>query len=146
MNVAGSNPFARGVAVVLLPAVFLTVMLLAPVIRLLAEGGVGALQGTVVSLWQDDYLRWRVVWSFVQAALTCMAALALGLPVAWVLARLDFPGRTLVLRLLMLPFVVPTLVAALGVLALWGPRGLITGWLGFQLQDTPWLLLYGNLF
>lgn len=131
---------------VLLPAAFLTVMLFAPVLRLLAEGGAGALQGTVVALWQDDYLRWRVVWSFVQAALTCMAALALGLPVAWVLARFDFPGRALVLRLLMLPFVVPTLVAALGVLALWGPRGLISSWLGFHLQDTPWLLLYGNLF
>jgi len=45
--------------------------------------------------------------------------------------------------------VVPTLVAALGVLALWGPRG----WLGepllrsgIDLSETPWLLLYGNLF
>jgi thiamine transport system permease protein len=54
-----------------------------------------------------------------------------------------------VLRLLMLPFVVPTLVAALGVLALWGPRGLLGGPLaeaGIELTDTPWLLLYGNLF
>ena len=70
----------------------------------------------------------------------------LGLPLAWVLARFEFAGRTLVLRLLMLPFVVPTLVAALGVLALWGPRGVLSGWLGVNLQDTPWLLLYGNLF
>ena len=146
MNLASRDLFVRGIAVVLLPAVFLTVMLVLPVIRLLAEGGASPLLGTVLSLWHDDYLRWRVVWSFVQAALTCVAALALGLPVAWVLARFDFPGRTLVLRLLMLPFVVPTLVAALGVLALWGPRGLISGGLGFHLQDTPWLLLYGNLF
>jgi ABC-type Fe3+ transport system permease subunit len=49
----------------------------------------------------------------------------------------------------MLPFVVPTLVAALGVLALWGPRGLIGAPLaeaGLSLEDSPWLLLYGNLF
>jgi thiamine transport system permease protein len=49
----------------------------------------------------------------------------------------------------MLPFVVPTLVAALGVLALWGPRGLLGAPLaaaGLELTDTPWLLLYGNLF
>ncbi len=133
-------------ATALLPAAFLCVMVVAPVTRLLFEGGGVAMQSTLVALWQDDYLRWRMVWSFLQATVTCFAALVLGLPVAWVLARLEFPGRALTLRLLMLPFVVPTLVAALGVLALWGPRGVFSGWLGFHLQDTPWLLLYGNLF
>ena len=138
--------FSQRLAVGLLPAAFLLILLVAPVCRLLLEGGAGALLGMVGTLWQDDYLRWRIVWTFVQAALTCVLALLLGLPVAWVLARYAFAGRTLVLRLLMLPFVVPTLVAALGVLALWGPRGLLSSGLGFHLQDTPWLLLYGNLF
>lgn len=133
-------------AVGLVPAAFLLILLFAPVGRLLLEGGAGAIAGMIGPLWQDDYLRWRITWTFLQAALTCGLALLLGLPVAWVLARYEFPGRRLVLRLLMLPFVVPTLVAALGVLALWGPRGLVSGWLGFHLQGTPWLLLYGNLF
>lgn len=130
----------------LLPAVFVTVMLVAPAIRLLIEGGGGSFGVVVDALLHDDYLRWRLLWTFLQAGLTCAAALALAIPVAWVLARLDFFGRGLVLRLLMLPFVVPTLVAALGVLALLGPRGLISGWFGVNLQGTPWLLLYGNLF
>lgn len=129
-----------------LPLAFLALMLLAPMLRLAAEAGVGASAAMIGAIWTDDYLRWRVVWSLLQAGLTCLAALAFGVPVAWVLARYAFPGRALVLRLLMLPFVVPTLVAALGVLALWGPRGLLGGWLGLDLQDTPWLLLYGNLF
>ena len=138
----------------LLPLAFLALVLVAPVVRLLIEGfGSGELAGSEplrwLALWQDDYLRWRVVWSFLQAAITCVLALLLGLPVAWVLARREFPGRSLVQRLLMLPFVVPTLVAAMGVLALWGPRG----WFGepmaaagWSLEETPWLLLYGNLF
>jgi thiamine transport system permease protein len=137
-----------------LPLGFLALLLVAPMLRLLVEGfGAGDLAGDAplrwLALWQDDYLRWRVVWSFGQAAITCVLALLIGLPVAWVLARREFAGRALVLRLLMLPFVVPTLVAALGVLALWGPRG----WLGeplanvgLGLDETPWLLLYGNLF
>jgi thiamine transport system permease protein len=138
---------SRGPWLLLLPLAFLVVVLVAPVVRLLLEG-----MGTDVAwwaVWQDDHLRWRVGWSVAQAGITCVLALLLGLPVAWVLARLEFPGRVLVLRLLMLPFVVPTLVAAMGVLALWGPRG----WLGqplvalgWSLEDTPWLLLYGNLF
>ena len=136
-----------------LPLLFLLVVLVAPVLRLLAEGLAPAAADAEplrwLDVWQDEFLRWRVLWSFAQAAITCALALLLGLPCAWVLARREFPGRALVLRLLMLPFVVPTLVAAMGVLALWGPRGLIGGPLadaGFELSDTPWLLLYGNLF
>lgn len=135
-----------------LPLSALVLLLVAPLARLAWEGwsGVSGLgQDVAVSfwqVWQDDYLRWRVFWSFAQAGLTCLLALVLGLPVAWVLARFDFPLRRLVLRLLMLPFVVPTLVAALGVLALWGPHGLFSNWLGVNLRDSPWLLLYGNLF
>jgi thiamine transport system permease protein len=87
-----------------------------------------------------------MVWSFLQAAITCVAALVLGLPVAWVLARYEFAGRSWVLHALMLPFVVPTLVAAMGVLALMGPQGLLVRMGGPDLQGTPWLLLYGNLF
>ena len=136
----------RRFSIGLLPTVFVTVMLVAPVVRLLVEGGGSAFGGVATAIFTDDYLRWRLIWTFLQAGVTCLAALGLALPVAWVLARLDFPGRGLTLRLLMLPFVVPTLVAALGVLALLGPRGLLSGVFGLNLQDTPWLLLYGNLF
>lgn len=126
-----------------LPLSMLLLLLLAPVLRLAWEGfGHAASQTpwqTLQSLWQDDHLRWRVLWSLAQAGITCVAALLLGVPVGWVLARFDFAGRGVLLRLLLLPFVVPTLVAALGVLALFGPAGLGAG-------ESPWLLLYGNLF
>ena len=125
-----------------LPLGFLAMVLVAPSLRLLAEGG--PLQWW--EPWTDPYLLRRLVWTFVQAGLTCGLALVLGLPLAWVLARWDFPGRLVLLRTLMLPFVVPTLVAAMGVLALWGPQGLVAGWGGPDLQGSPWLLLYGNLF
>ena len=124
------------------PLAFLLALLVAPALRLLAEGG----QLPVWAPWQDDYLRWRLVWSFLQAGLTCALALGLGLPVAWVLARFEFRGRTVVLHSLMLPFVVPTLVAAMGVLALMGPQGVLKAWGGPDLQGSPWLLIYGNLF
>lgn len=134
----------------MLPLAALCLFMVAPVLRLAWEGGAGSNFLRPWQIWQDDYLRWRVLWSLAQAGITCAAALLLGLPVAWVLARFEFRGRQVVLSLLMLPFVVPTLVAALGVLALWGPRGVLGQWLwehwGVSLQDTPWLLLYGNLF
>ena len=129
-----------------LPLLFISFFLLAPALRLATEGQTSFTSMTITALWQDHYLRWRLLWSLLQAGATCLLVLSIGLPVAWVLARFQFAGRALVLRLLMLPFVVPTLVAALGVLALWGPRGLSRTWLGVDLQDTPWLLLYGNVF
>ena len=145
-GVASRTVLPGALAIGLLPLGFLVLMVLAPLARLASEALAGAQSGVLWAMAGDAYLRWRVGWSLLQAALTCVAALLVGLPVAWVLARLEFPGRAVVLRLLMLPFVVPTLVAALGVLALWGPRGLLAqGW-GLDLQDTPWLLLYGNLF
>lgn len=135
-------PNRTRLALLALPLGFLLLVLVAPAVRLLAEAGQLSWWGP----WTDSYLRQRVVWTFVQAALTCGLALLLGLPLAWVLARWQFPGRWVLLRTLMLPFVVPTLVAAMGVLALWGPQGLVVGWGGPNLQGSPWLLLYGNLF
>jgi len=140
------------------PLAFLLVMLVAPVLRLMGEalsGDAGSALGTAadglggsawLQPWLDPYLRWRLLWSALQAALTCGVVLLLGVPVAWVLARYEFVGRRWVLRALMLPFVVPTLVAAMGVLALWGPQGLWGQAGGTPLQDTPFLLLYGNVF
>ena len=136
-----------------LPGAALLLWVVAPTLRLMALGLLGDADLPGVSgnwslwqPWQDAYLRHRVLWSLAQAGITCVLALALGLPLAWALARFEFLGRSLSLRLLMLPFVVPTLVAALGVLALWGPSGLLGGYLGVNLQGTPVLLLYGNLF
>ncbi|CAM8654558.1 ThiP ABC-type Fe3+ transport system, permease component [Comamonadaceae bacterium] len=129
-------------ALAAVPLLFLAVVLVAPAVRLMLEGGSADLWAP----WQDPYLRGRLLWSLAQAAMTCGLVLLIGLPMGWVLARLDFPGRGLLLRGLMLPFVVPALVAAMGVLALMGPRGLLAQWGGPDLQGTPWLLLFGNLF
>ena len=142
----------------LAPVGFLLLVLVAPVLRLLVEAWSGAVLPSAAHAdhgldalswwhpWVDPYVRWRLLWSALQAALTCGLVLLLGVPVAWVLARFDFAGRRWVLRALVLPFVVPTLVAAMGVLALWGPQGLWAQAGGRSFEDTPFLLLYGNVF
>lgn len=122
----------------LLPSALLCALVVLPLGRLLLEGA----SGLSPDFLSDDYLRWRLIWSLLQAVISCGLALLFGLPVAWVLARFAFPGRGLLVRFLLLPFVMPTLVGAIGVLALFGPQGLF----GFDLQGSPWLLLYGNLF
>jgi len=65
-----------------------------------------------------------------------------GLLVAWVLTRDDFPGRRLVDSVIDLPFALPTIVASLVMLALYGPSSPVN----LQLQHTRWGIGVALLF
>lgn len=68
--------------------------------------------------------------SFGCAFLAACANLAMGLPIAWVLTRYDFPGRKLLDAALDLPIALPTAVAGISLTALFAPNG----WLGAPLE------------
>ena len=65
--------------------------------------------------------------SLVVSILATAIALALGFPLAWVLARADFPGRSIVRAIVVLPLVLPPVVAGVGLLTALGRRGLAGG-------------------
>ena len=56
-------------------------------------------------------------------------SLPLGILAAWILARLDFPGKSLVDGLIHLPLVLPPVVIGYLLLILLGRRGIIGSWL-----------------
>lgn len=99
-------------------------------------------------LWQSAGGGWELFWSAVssnaalasyQVTLTISVAVTLvnlvfGLLVAWVLTRDDFPGKRLVDAVIDLPFALPTIVASLVMLALYGPNSPV----GLHLQHTKW--------
>jgi thiamine transport system permease protein len=58
-----------------------------------------------------------------QAALSTVASVALGLPGAYVLSRYEFPGRRTIRSLTILPFVLPSIMVAIGFVAFFGSRG-----------------------
>jgi len=70
------------------------------------------------------------------ASLSALAlSTVLGVPLAWLLARVEFPGRRLVRALAVLPMVLPPVVGGVALLLAFGRRGLIgqvlfdlTGW------------------
>ncbi|AOW81228.1 ABC transporter permease [Halodesulfurarchaeum formicicum] len=66
-----------------------------------------------------------------QALLSTLASLALGLPGAYLLAQYDFPGRETVRSLTMLPFVLPSIMVAIGFVAMFGDQGVLNGFLGW---------------
>lgn len=52
-------------------------------------------------------------------------AVVLGVPLAWLLARIDFPGRPVVRALVLLPLVLPPVVGGTALLTALGRRGII---------------------
>jgi len=95
------------------------------------------------SLWSDltsdaalDALRLSIVCSVGATVL----ALVFGVPLAWVLARTRFPGRSLVRGVVLLPMVLPPVVGGVALLAAFSRSGTVGGWLydsfGIQLTFT----------
>ncbi|WP_328654000.1 molybdate ABC transporter permease subunit [Micromonospora sp. NBC_00330] len=63
------------------------------------------------------------------ATLATTLCLLLGVPLAWVLARVEFPGRRMVRALVTVPLVLPPVVGGVALLLVFGRRGLLGGWL-----------------
>ncbi len=63
----------------------------------------------------------------LQAVLSTILSLLVGIALAWTLNRLRFPGRGLIVGLFASAIVTPGLIVAFGLLDVWGR----TGWLGF---------------
>jgi len=104
------------------------------------------------SLWHDSYL-WHVLrFSFWQAFLSALLALAPAVPLARALWRRRFPGRNILLRLCAMTLVLPVLVAVFGILSVYGRSGWLAtlcGWLGVDYLFSPYGLqgiLLAHLF
>ena len=67
--------------------------------------------------------------SLLTASLATVVSLIFGVPLAWVLARTEFPGRRLVRALVTVPLVLPPVVGGVALLLVFGRRGLLGGWL-----------------
>lgn len=80
-----------------------------------------------------EALRLSLVTSISATAL----ALAVGVPLAWVLARARVPGRTFIRALVTLPLVLPPVVGGVALLLAFGRRGIVGqylyDWFGVQL-------------
>ncbi|MEU8001409.1 ABC transporter permease [Catellatospora sp. NPDC049111] len=78
--------------------------------------------------------------SLLTASLATVCCILLGVPLAWLLARVEFPGRRLARALITVPLVLPPVVGGVALLLLFGRRGLIGSWLdetfGFTLPFT----------
>jgi molybdate transport system permease protein len=106
-----------------------------PIAGLLARAPWGSLPAELASPEARQALWLSLVCSLSATALS----IGLGLPLAWVQARLRFPGRALLRGLTLLPIVLPPVVGGVALLAAFGRRGILGAWLdaiGIRLPFT----------
>ena len=63
--------------------------------------------------------------SLLTASLATALCLVLGVPLAWLLARVDFPGRSVLRAVVTLPLVLPPVVGGVALLLAFGRRGVV---------------------
>jgi sulfate/thiosulfate transport system permease protein len=111
---------ARGALGLGLATLYLSVIVLIPLAAVAVKafsGGLGTFWDSVTSPYAIKALTITLVISVVVAAIGAVT----GTLVAWVLVRDEFPGKRLLNAVIDLPFALPTIVAGLTLLALYGP-------------------------
>ena len=127
------TPHAKERAPALLALGFVGLTLAAgflPVLWMAAEQGFGRF---------DSYVLGVLTFTLLQAGLSALISVGLGLPLARALARQQFRGRSIIVRLLNVPLALPAIVVIIGIIEVYGARG----WLGgmFRIYGLQGILL-----
>lgn len=109
----------------LVPAALAVALLVVPLAGLLQR----APWSSLASRLADDAVLEAVRVSLIVSVSAAALCLVLGLPLAWVLARVDLPFQRLVRAVVLLPMVLPPVVAGTALLFALGRRGLVGQWL-----------------
>ncbi|WP_235529929.1 ABC transporter permease [Nocardioides sp. Root151] len=116
-----TDPLGRPPVRLLVPAALGTLLLLLPLVTLVA-GTPWSLLGEQLA---SPELREAMWLSVLTATVAMTICLVLGLPLAWVLARVEFPGRGVVRTLVTVPLVLPPVVAGVALASAFGRTGFI---------------------
>ncbi|HEU5248668.1 MAG TPA: iron ABC transporter permease [Thermoanaerobaculia bacterium] len=86
---------------------------------------------------------WRALWASVWISLATVGlSAAIGVPLAFLFERTEFPGRRVLGGLVALPVVLPPLVGVIAFLFLYGESGFVARAIQalFRLEESPWRL------
>jgi len=86
---------------------------------------------------------WRALWASLWISLATVGlSAAIGVPLAFLFERTEFPGRRILGALVALPVVLPPLVGVIAFLFLYGESGFIARAIqaAFRLEESPWRL------
>ena len=115
------DPLGRPPVLLLVPAGLAVLVLLLPLVVMVAATD---LRGLLDQL-RSEPLREALWLSVTTSTAAMLVALVLGLPLAWVLARVQFRGRGLLRALVTVPMVLPPVVAGIALRTAFGRSGFL---------------------
>lgn len=124
---------ARPPKVLLILGIIGALVFILPLIGLISRTPFSELGDLVFSETVLDALRISIITSLIAALISVI----LGVPLAWLIARVDFPGVNILRAIVTLPMVLPPVVGGAALLFALGRRGLV----GEPLNDATGLLL-----
>jgi molybdate transport system permease protein len=125
---AGRRTRRRGLGIpapLLIPAVLGVVFLVLPLIGLVIRAPWSAIGPALAEPEVGQALRL----SLLSATLATLASIVLGVPIAWVLARSQARGRTVLRALVTIPLVLPPVVGGVALFLVLGRQGIVGSWL-----------------
>lgn len=132
--------------VLVVPAVLAAALLVVPLVTLVLSTP----WGSFVEQLKTQAVRDALGITALASAITVVACVLLGTPLAWLLARVDFPGRTLLRAAVAVPLVLPPVVAGVALVTALGRNGLIGGLLrettGVTLPYTTTAVVIAHTF
>jgi molybdate transport system permease protein len=132
--------------VLVIPAAVAALLLVVPLVTLVADTPWGDFVDQLGTTAVRDAL-WLTV---LASALTVVLCLLLGTPLAWVLARVAFPGRSFVRAAVLVPLVLPPVVAGVALVTALGRTGAIgrplDDWFGLTIPYTTTAVVIAHTF
>jgi len=126
--------------VLALPIILLFIFLVYPVVSVIVHGLISGTGTSFVDTLSAYPNQFAISFTFIQASLSTVLALLVGLPGAILLARLRFRGKALIRALIIVPFVLPPIVVVVGFLQMFGSYGLIDSGLMWLTQSSTSIL------
>ncbi len=124
--------------------IYLTVLVLLPVAALLAKSGNGGIGAFWREISNPEALA-AIKLTLAASAIVVIVNAVFGTLVAWVLVRDEFPGKAIVNALIDLPFALPTIVAGVVLLALYGKNSPVGIDVAFTRASVVGALLFVTL-
>jgi sulfate/thiosulfate transport system permease protein len=128
MTRSTTEPLAVRLALTAVALSFLALFLVLPLVLVFEQAFERGVAAYLAAIREPDALS-ALRLTLLTAAVAVPANLLFGLAAAWAIARFEFPGRSLLLTLVDLPFAVSPVISGLVFILLFGRTGLLGPWL-----------------
>ncbi|UWU93915.1 sulfate ABC transporter permease subunit CysW [Bradyrhizobium sp. CB1015] len=123
-----TEPRPVRIAIITLAVLFLTVFVVLPLVVVFAQAFSRGILAYFAALAEPEAMA-AIKLTLIVAAISVGLNLVFGLVAAWAIAKFEFPGKTILITLIDLPFSVSPVISGLVFVLLFGAQGYFGSWL-----------------